>query len=277
MHRGPVSSTIGRNESDGGVPWCLHDCVRRVATAILASLRVTHPGVVARSAPSWRSSTRRSSTSRSRHPGVVPGPSIGDLSWVLNAYNIVFAAFLIVCGRLTDLIGRRRLSSRGSRCSRSPRVLCAPRGRWSCWSPPACVQALGAALLVPASLALVVEAFPATGEPTRSASGAPRRPWPPGSARRSVAPSSSWAAGVWAFLVNLPFGVRGPASPPPNARREPRARPTDAARPPRRARSWRRAGPAHLGDRQGQRLGLDQPARARRVRLGGRCSARCSC
>src|SRR5215208_3837232 len=29
-----------------------------------------------------------------------PGTSIGELSWVLNAYNIVFAAFLIVCGRL---------------------------------------------------------------------------------------------------------------------------------------------------------------------------------
>ncbi len=37
-----------------------------------------------------------------------PGESIGSLSWVLNAYNIVFAAFLIVCGRLTDLLGRRR-------------------------------------------------------------------------------------------------------------------------------------------------------------------------
>src|SRR4051812_10764701 len=37
-----------------------------------------------------------------------PGQSIGTLSWVLNAYNIVFAAFLIVFGRVTDLLGRRR-------------------------------------------------------------------------------------------------------------------------------------------------------------------------
>ena len=37
-----------------------------------------------------------------------PEASISALSWVLNAYNIVFAAFLVVCGRLTDLIGRRR-------------------------------------------------------------------------------------------------------------------------------------------------------------------------
>jgi NTE family protein len=36
-----------------------------------------------------------------------PGTSIGGLSWVLDAYSIVFAAFLIVFGRLTDLVGRR--------------------------------------------------------------------------------------------------------------------------------------------------------------------------
>src|SRR5687768_14901017 len=37
-----------------------------------------------------------------------PETSVSDLSWVLNAYNIVFAAFLVVCGRLCDLLGRRR-------------------------------------------------------------------------------------------------------------------------------------------------------------------------
>ena len=44
-----------------------------------------------------------------------PGTSIGDLSWVLNAYNIVFAAFLIVCGRLAD---RRRSGTPRRRCCR---------------------------------------------------------------------------------------------------------------------------------------------------------------
>src|ERR1700754_3388196 len=32
-----------------------------------------------------------------------------DLSWVLNAYNIVFAALLVPAGRLADLFGRRRM------------------------------------------------------------------------------------------------------------------------------------------------------------------------
>jgi len=34
-----------------------------------------------------------------------PGASIAHLSWVLNAYNIAFAALLIVAGRLADVLG----------------------------------------------------------------------------------------------------------------------------------------------------------------------------
>ena len=34
------------------------------------------------------------------------GASRADLSWVLNAYNIVFAALLVPAGRLADLVGR---------------------------------------------------------------------------------------------------------------------------------------------------------------------------
>src|SRR5215212_463690 len=90
-----------------------------------------------------------------------PGSSLGTLSWVLNSYNIVFAAFLVPAGRLADLLGRRRVFTSGivvftvasALCAAAPSVgwLIAARG----------VQAVGAALLVPASLALVVAAFPA--------------------------------------------------------------------------------------------------------------------
>src|ERR1700733_8379501 len=37
------------------------------------------------------------------------GSSISSLSWVLNAYNIVFAAFLVAAGLIADLVGRRRV------------------------------------------------------------------------------------------------------------------------------------------------------------------------
>ena len=37
------------------------------------------------------------------------GTDLGSLSWVLNAYTIVFAAVLVPAGRLADRIGRRRV------------------------------------------------------------------------------------------------------------------------------------------------------------------------
>src|SRR3954452_18487152 len=38
-----------------------------------------------------------------------PDTDIAGLSWVLNAYNIVFAAFLVAAGRIAHLLGRRRI------------------------------------------------------------------------------------------------------------------------------------------------------------------------
>jgi MFS family permease len=56
-------------------------------------------------------------------------PSIGkglhisqnDLSWVVNSYTLTFGGFLLLGGRMADLLGRRRLFSSGSSCSHSPR------------------------------------------------------------------------------------------------------------------------------------------------------------
>jgi MFS family permease len=53
--------------------------------------------------------------------------SLDQALWVVNAYLLVFAALLIVAGRLGDMFGPRRLSRPGSGCSRSPRPSAAPR------------------------------------------------------------------------------------------------------------------------------------------------------
>src|ERR1700756_2129426 len=37
------------------------------------------------------------------------GASLGELSWVINAYNIVFASLLVPAGRLADRVGRKRV------------------------------------------------------------------------------------------------------------------------------------------------------------------------
>src|SRR6202034_864822 len=89
-----------------------------------------------------------------------PGSSLSGLSWVLNAYAIVFAALLVPAGRLADHFGRRRfllvgvavftLASAGCAVAPTLGVLVAARA----------VQAIGAALIVPTSLGLLYPAFP---------------------------------------------------------------------------------------------------------------------
>jgi len=86
--------------------------------------------------------------------------SVSDLSWVLNAYNITFSSFLIVFGRFADLVGRKRLFSLGTLVFTAASLWCAASGSLEMLVAARVVQALGAAMLVPASLALVVEAFP---------------------------------------------------------------------------------------------------------------------
>ena len=136
-----------------------------------------------------------------------PDTTISGLSWVLNAYNIVFAAFLIVFGRLTDLVGRRRSFVTGVAIFTVASVLCGAAPSVELLVAARVVQALGAAMLVPASLALVIAAFPsdrrshAIGLWGASAAVAAGLGPPIGGVLVEL---GGWR---WAFLVNLPFGI----------------------------------------------------------------------
>jgi NTE family protein len=87
---------------------------------------------------------------------------LGELSWVLNAYNVVLGAFFVVFGRFADVVGRRRTYIAGvvlftvasAACALAPSVATLVAAR--------VVQGLGGAMIVPAGLALVVRAFPET-------------------------------------------------------------------------------------------------------------------
>ena len=135
------------------------------------------------------------------------GASIEHLSWVLNAYNITFAAFLIVFGRLADLLGRRRGFALGVLLFTLGSALCGAAPSLDLLVAARVVQALGAAMLVPASLALVVEAFPeerrshAIGLWGATAAVAAGLGPPAGGALVEL---GGWR---WAFLVNIPFGL----------------------------------------------------------------------
>jgi EmrB/QacA subfamily drug resistance transporter len=134
--------------------------------------------------------------------------SQGDLSWVVNAYTLFFGGFLLLGGRMADLIGRRRmftyglilfaLASLAGGLASSPGMLIAARA----------VQGLGAALLSPAALSLVTVMF-TEGSERNKAMGV----W-------GAVAGSGGAAGVllggilteyagweWVLWVNVPIGI----------------------------------------------------------------------
>jgi EmrB/QacA subfamily drug resistance transporter len=133
--------------------------------------------------------------------------SLSDLSWVLNAYNVVFAALLVPAGRFADRFGRRRVfliglwtflaGSVASGAAPSVEILVAAR----------VLQAAGAAIMVPTSLALVLERFP-TGE-RATATGL----WGgAGGVAAAAGPSLGGAlieASNWrlVFLLNIPIAI----------------------------------------------------------------------
>ncbi|MEY8689072.1 MAG: MFS transporter [Leptothrix sp. (in: b-proteobacteria)] len=133
--------------------------------------------------------------------------SAADLSWTLNAYTVLYAALLVPAGRLADLKGRKRVFLQGLALFSFASALCA-------WAPgigeliaARALQAVGAALLTPASLALVLGAFPrekrAAAVGLFSAVGA---------LAAAVGPAfGSWVIELtswrWVFLINVPLGL----------------------------------------------------------------------
>ena len=136
-----------------------------------------------------------------------PGTSIASISWILNAYNIVFAAFLLPAGRIADLLGRRRVFMLGIQVFTMASLLCAIAPSVGLLVAFRAVQALGAALLVPASLALVLNAFPpeyrSHGVALLAAVGAAAAGLGPSLGGALVA-VANWRL---VFVVNIPIGI----------------------------------------------------------------------
>jgi NTE family protein len=136
-----------------------------------------------------------------------PDAGLSTLSWVISAYNIVFAAFLIPAGRVADLLGRRRVFSAGIVLFTIASALCAAAPTVELLIAARAVQAIGAAIIVPASLALVLHAFPgeqrAKGIAAWSASAALAAGLGP-SIGGLLIEASSWRL---VFLVNVPVGI----------------------------------------------------------------------
>lgn len=132
--------------------------------------------------------------------------SVSELSWILNAYAIVFAALLVLVGRLADRTSRKAGFLLGVAVFVLSSAACAMAGSVPMLIGFRMAQAIGAAMLVPTSLGLVLATYP----PQRRA-GAIRVWASAGSAAVAVAPIVagplvllSWR---WIFVINVPLGV----------------------------------------------------------------------
>jgi EmrB/QacA subfamily drug resistance transporter len=135
------------------------------------------------------------------------GSSMATLSWVLNAYTVVYAAMLIPAGGLADAHGRKRIFRLGLAVFIAASVACGLAPSVEALIAARVVQALGAALLTPASMSIVLAVFPVERRAlVISLWGAV------GGLAAAVGPSlGSWVAAQWgwpwAFYINAPVGL----------------------------------------------------------------------
>src|SRR5215213_5648873 len=134
------------------------------------------------------------------------GGSVGELSWVLNAYAIVFAALLVPAGRLADRAGRRRGFLGGLAVFVAGSVLCGLAPSVTTLVAARVVQATGAAFLMPTSLALLLPEFEPRERPAAIGiwAGVGAAAAAAGPPLGGLLVQADWRL---VFLVNLPVGA----------------------------------------------------------------------
>jgi len=135
------------------------------------------------------------------------GVTNAQLSWVLNAYVLVYAALLVVSGRLADRAGRLRVMSFGLAVFvfASIGVAAAPTSFFLI--AMRALQGVGAALITPASMGLVIASWPserrATAVTLWGACFASANAFGP-AIGAGIIELANWR---WAFMINLPIGL----------------------------------------------------------------------
>jgi EmrB/QacA subfamily drug resistance transporter len=134
------------------------------------------------------------------------GGSLSGLSWVLNAYAIVFAALLVPAGRLADHFGRRRFLLAGVTVFTLASAACAAAPSLPFLVAARAVQAIGAALIVPTSLGLLYPSFPKRQHATVVGiwAGVAAVAGSSGPPIGGLLVEVNWR---WIFLINVPIGV----------------------------------------------------------------------
>ena len=136
------------------------------------------------------------------------GFSAVGLQWVLSGYALAFGGFLLLGGRLADLLGRRKVLIAGAALFTTASLACGLAGSAGLLVAARAVEGLGAAMMAPAALALILAMFP-EGPDRNKALGAFGAVSGAGGAIGVLAGGmlTTWLSWPWIFFVNLPVGA----------------------------------------------------------------------
>jgi EmrB/QacA subfamily drug resistance transporter len=136
-----------------------------------------------------------------------PGSGRDALSWVLDGYFVVIAALLVPAGGLADRFGHKRVFLLGLASFTAASLLCALAPSLGLLIAVRVLQGIGAAMVIPTSLAIVLDSFPidkrATGLGLWGAGAAAAAAIGP-TLGGALVDLSDWRL---VFLVNLPLGA----------------------------------------------------------------------
>src|SRR5438067_3699210 len=134
--------------------------------------------------------------------------SEGSLQWLVNAYTLVFGGFLLLGGRLGDLLGRKRVFLVGLVIFTGASLLDGLASSEGMLIGARALQGLGAALISPAALSIISTTFEEGAERARALAV-----WAAiaigGSAVGLILGGvlTEYFSWPWIFFVNLPVGV----------------------------------------------------------------------
>jgi EmrB/QacA subfamily drug resistance transporter len=137
------------------------------------------------------------------------GFDAAGLQWIFNAYVVAFGGLLLFGGRLSDLLGPRRLFSAGFGTLIASSLLAGLAESATTLLFARAVQGVGAALIAPSALSMVMALFAARPQELRKALGF----WGASAAAGGSAGVflggviTEWLSWRWTFLINVPIGV----------------------------------------------------------------------
>jgi EmrB/QacA subfamily drug resistance transporter len=135
-----------------------------------------------------------------------PGSSLSAVSWVLDAYAIVFAAVLVPAGRFAERFGRKAVLLWGVAVFTVASAICAVAPALGVLIAGRAIQAVGAGMIVPTSLGLLYPVFPKDQHTTVVGiwAGVAAVAASAGPSVGGLLVGASWR---WIFVINIPIGV----------------------------------------------------------------------